>query len=183
MVLINSFSFIVPFLTISSILIDVCFSNLIFIGAIFNQYNYWYLLSYSNQYLLHYSILLYIILVIIPLLIDMFLYYLEILKIDLSITLFSCNFTYFTLHALLSVIYRYLYTTYYFILYSYFYNFTFFIPIFSDSFLIFSIFFFKGFINGIEVIISFNLCYSMWLLNFFSLFFHIQLCVLFYIIY
>ncbi len=49
--------YIVPFLTISSILIDVCFTNVIFIGAIFNSYNYWYLLSYSNQLTLHYSIL------------------------------------------------------------------------------------------------------------------------------
>jgi hypothetical protein len=74
-----------------------------------------------------------------------------------------------------------LYTIYYFILYSYFYNFTFFIPIFLDFFLTFSIFFFKGLINGFEVIISFNLCYSMWVLNFFSLFFYIQLSVLFYL--
>jgi len=153
-------SFIVPFLTISSILIDVCFSNLIFIGAIFNQYNYWYLLSYSNQYLLHYSILF------IPLLIDIILY-LYIIH-HLSIIFKS------------SKIFN---SFYYFILYSYFYNFSFFIPIFSDSFLIFSIFFFKGLINGFEVIISFNLCYSMWLLNFFSLFFHIQLfCILIIII-
>ena len=60
--------YIVPFLTISSILIDVCFTNLIFIGAIFNSYNYWYLLSYSNQFTLHYSILFLIIsIIIIPL--------------------------------------------------------------------------------------------------------------------
>ena len=57
--------YIVPFLTISSILIDVCFSNLIFIGAIFNSYNYWYLLSYSNQFTLHYSILVGIIFILI----------------------------------------------------------------------------------------------------------------------
>ena len=36
----SSMGYIVPFLTISSILIDVCFTNLIFIGAIFNSYNY-----------------------------------------------------------------------------------------------------------------------------------------------
>ncbi len=60
--------YIVPFLTISSILIDVCFTNLIFTGAIFNSYNYWYLLSYSNQFTLHYSILFLIIsIIIIPL--------------------------------------------------------------------------------------------------------------------
>ena len=57
--------YIVPLLTISSIVIDVCFINLIFIGAIFNSYNYWYLLSYSNQFTLHYSILLLIIFILI----------------------------------------------------------------------------------------------------------------------
>ncbi len=56
---------IVPFLTISSILIDIFFTNLIFSGAIFNSYNYWYLLSYSNQLTLHYSILFLIISIII----------------------------------------------------------------------------------------------------------------------
>ena len=62
----NSMGYIVPFLTISSIMIDVCFTNLI--GAIFNSYNYWYLLSYSNQFTLHYSILFLITsIIIIPL--------------------------------------------------------------------------------------------------------------------
>ena len=57
----NHMGYIVPFLTISSILIDICFYRLIFIGAMFNSYNYWYLLSYSNQFTLHYSILFLII--------------------------------------------------------------------------------------------------------------------------
>lgn len=37
---INSMGYIIPFLTISSILIDVCFTNVILIGVIFNSYNY-----------------------------------------------------------------------------------------------------------------------------------------------
>ena len=36
----NHMGYIVPFLTISSILIDICFYRLIFIGAMFNSYNY-----------------------------------------------------------------------------------------------------------------------------------------------
>jgi len=66
------------------------------------------------------------------------------------------------------------YTLLYFILYSYFSNFTFFIPILSDFFLIFPIFFFKGLINGIEVITGFNPCYSILFINFYGLFFQIQ---------
>ena len=76
---INSMGYIVPFLTISSILIDVCINNVIFIGAIFNSYNYWYLLSYSNQFTLHYSILFLIISInIIPLIYCYFRYYFQI---------------------------------------------------------------------------------------------------------
>ena len=76
----NSMGYIVAFLTISSILIDVCFTNLIFIGAIFNSYNYWYLLSYSNQFTLHYSILFLIIsIIIIPLIYCYFSYYIKII--------------------------------------------------------------------------------------------------------
>ena len=146
--------YIVPFLTISSILIDVCFSNLIFIGAIFNSYNYWYLLSYSNQFTLHYSILFLIIsIIIIPLIYCYFSYYIKIIS------------------ALSSLI-----------LSSFFYHFTFFIPIFLDFFLIFSIFFFKGPINSIEVFIGFNPCYSILFINFFSLFFQIQFIILVLII-
>ena len=148
--LFNSMGYIVPFLTISSILIDVCFTNLIFIGAIFNSYNYWYLLSYSNQFTLHYSILFLIIsIIIIPLIYCYFSYYIKIIS------------------ALSSLI-----------LSSFFYHFTFFIPIFLDFFLIFSIFFFKGPINSIEVFIGFNPCYSILFINFFSLFFQIQFIIL-----
>ena len=68
--------YIVPLLTISSILIDVYFTNLIFIGVIFNSYNYWYLLSYSNQFTLHYSILFFLISIILSLLIIGFLTFL-----------------------------------------------------------------------------------------------------------
>ena len=64
------------------------------------------------------------------------------------------------------------------ILSSFFYHFTFFIPIFLDFFLIFSIFFFKGPINSIEVFIGFNPCYSILFINFFSLFFQIQFIIL-----
>ena len=54
--------YIVPFLTISSILIDISFTNLIFIGAMFNSYNSWYLLSLPSSFTLHYSILFLILL-------------------------------------------------------------------------------------------------------------------------
>ena len=61
-----SLGFILPFLTISSILIDLCFTSLIYsFDAIFNSYNHWYLLSYSNQNQLHYSVLVLIILLFI----------------------------------------------------------------------------------------------------------------------
>ena len=63
------------------------------------------------------------------------------------------------------------------ILSSFFYHFTFFIPIFLDFFLIFSIFFFKGPINSIEVFIGFNPCYSILFNHFFSLFFQIQFII------
>jgi len=145
--------YIVPFLTISSILIDVCFTNLIFIGAIFNSYNYWYLLSYSNQFTLHYSILFLIIsIIIIPLNYYYFIYYMSGTDIDIesSSIIFSC----LSIH--LSSL----------ILSSFFSNFTFFIPIFLDFFLIFSIFFFKGPINSIEVFTGFNSCYSILFINF-----------------
>ena len=64
------------------------------------------------------------------------------------------------------------------ILSSFFCNFTFFIPIYIDFFLIFSVFFFKGPINSIEVFIGFNPCYSILFINFFSLFFQIQFIIL-----
>lgn len=155
--------YIVPFLTISSITIDVCFNNLIFIGAIFNSYNYWYLLSYSNQFTLHYSIVFLIISIIIILL---FFYWIQILLINGSdsILLFIYKDPIIIEFNFINII-----------LYSFFSNFTFFIPIYLDFFNIFSIFFFKGPINFIEVFTGFNLCTSMLFINFFSLIFQIQL--------
>ena len=61
-----------------------------------------------------------------------------------------------------------------FILSSSFCNFTFFIPIFLDFFVIFSIFFFKCPINISEIFICFNSCYSILFIHLFSLFFQIQ---------
>jgi len=54
-------------------------------------------------------------------------------------------------------------------------NFTFFIPIFSDYFLIYSLFFFKGAINSSELFISINQCYSILLTQFITMFFSLQL--------
>ena len=95
----NSMGYIVAFLTISSILIDVCFTNLIFIGAIFNSYNYWYLLPYSNQFTLHYSILFLIIsIIIIPLIYCYFIYYMRFLFLNIisiipnQFLMFSCYY-------------------------------------------------------------------------------------------
>ena len=94
----SSMGYIVPFLTISSILIDVCFTNLIFIGAIFNSYNYWYLLSYSNQFTLHYSILFLIIsIIIIPLIYCYFSYYIKIIIYYKAFSLNSILFNYFSI--------------------------------------------------------------------------------------
>ena len=101
--------YIVPFLTISSILIDVCINNVIFIGAIFNSYNYWYLLSYSNQFTLHYSILFLIISInIIPLIYCYFRYYFQI-KFSLEL-LKAIRSSYISL-----LFHHILYSTYYFI--------------------------------------------------------------------
>ena len=152
--------YIVPFLTISSILIDVCFNNVIFIGAIFNSYNYWYLLSYSNQFTLHYSILF---LIISSIIIVFFYYYI------------NC---YNVLFLRINIISRTIGLTFNLISISFFSNFTFFIPLFLDFFLIFSIFFFKYLINSIEVFTGFNPCYSILFINFFSLFFQIQFIIL-----
>ncbi len=166
--------YIVPFLTISSILIDVCFTNLIFIGAIFNSYNYWYLLSYSNQFTLHYSILFLIISIIIIL----FFYYYINFFINSSLiilTYYSLGNSDYLINRFLSFYFIYL------ISYSFFSNFTFFIPIYLDLFIIFTIFFFKGPINSIEVFTGFNLCYSILLFNFFSLFWQIQFIILIFL--
>ncbi len=181
---INSMGYIVPFLTISSILIDVCFTNLI--GAIFNSYNYWYLLSYSNQFTLHYSILFLIISIII---IVFFYYYINCYIKFTSSTMHSINSSYlFNYNNWL--VFIHLFTNLYIIVsiysvirlfnlisYTFFFNFTFFIPIFLDFFLIFSIFFFKGTINCIEVFTGFNPCYSILFYNFFSLFFQFQIII------
>ncbi len=150
--LISNRDYIVPFLTISSILIDIVFTNFIFIGAMFNSYNYWYLLSYSNQLTIHYSILFLIISI-----------FIIILFVTSGSLFYRLSLTIFT----------------YLISYSFFSNFTFFIPIYLDFILIFSIFFFKGPINSIEVFTGFNICYSILFINFFSLFFQIQLIILF----
>ena len=194
--------YIVPFLTISSILIDVCFTNVIFIGTIFNSYNYWYLLSYSNQFTLHYSILF----LIISIIIIVFLYY----YISWTLKAFSevrinkwianerpiinskktglktnNNWNSTFIPALMGLsIFSPLYSLIHLfnlISISFFSNFTFFIPIFLDFFLIFSIFFFKYIINSIEVFTGFNPCISIFFYNFFSLFFYIQFIILFFI--
>ena len=170
----NSMGYIVPFLTISSILIDVCFINLIFIGAIFNSYNYWYLLSYSNQFTLHYSILLLIIFILIILFIHYYFrcYWLTNGNVAVNIILYPLV----NKEELLIIIKGYYLSR--LILSSFFSNFTFFIPIFLDFFLIFSTFFFKGPINSIEVFTGFNPCYSILFINFFSLFLQIQFIIL-----
>ena len=191
------FDYIVPFLTISSILIDICFTNLIFIGAIFNSYNYWYLLSYSNQLTLHYSILFLIISIIIILF---------FFNVSLVFTRSYFNFIlifndlylcYYLESISWTLVFKFIHSlSYYFILvfnninwvlinlisYSFFSNFSFFIPIYLDFILIFSIFFFKGPINSIEVFNGFNLCSSILFINFFSLFFQIQF-IIFYILF
>jgi hypothetical protein len=154
----NSSGYIVPFLTISSILIDVCFSNLIFIGAIFNSYNYWYLLSYSNQFTLHYSILLLLVFILYP------------IAFSLLINNKALSIIYPYISLINSVFYYSLFITYS----SLFTNYTFFIPIFLDFFLIFSTFFFIGPINSIEVFTGFNSSYSILFTNIFSMFFQID---------
>ena len=166
--------YIIPFLTISSILIDVCFTNVILIGVIFNSYNYWYLLSYSNHFTLHYSILFLIISIII---IVFFYYYISYyIKADLYI-----KFTSSTMRSIISYHYSLIHL-FNLIPVGFFSNFTFFIPIFLDFFLIFSIFFFKYIINSIEVFTGFIPCISIFFYNFFSLFFYIQFIIFYTII-
>ena len=158
--------YIVPFLTISSILIDISFTNLIFIGAMFNSYNSWYLLSLPSSFTLHYSILFLIPSFILYSLISC--YFRCYIKFSLYVLILHllCTNVKLTIH--LSLL----------ILSSFFSNSTFFIPIFLDFFIILSIFFFKGPINSIEVFTSFNSCYSILFINFFSLFFQIQFIIL-----
>ena len=158
--------YIVPFLTISSILIDISFTNLIFIGAMFNSYNSWYLLSLPSSFTLHYSILFLIISVILYSLISC--YFRCYIKFSLYVLILYllCTNVKLTIH--LSLL----------ILSSFFSNSTFFIPIFLDFFIIFLIFFFKGPINSIEVFTSFNSCYSILFINFLVLFFQIQFIIL-----
>ena len=64
---------------------------------------------------------------------------------------------------------------------SFFCNFTFFIPIFLELFLIFSTFFFTAPNNSIEVFNGFNPCSAILFSNFFSLFFQIQFIVIFFL--
>ena len=158
--------YIVPLLIVNSILIDIYFSNLIYIGVIFNSYNYWYLLSYSNQFTLHYSIIIY------------YLFFIYI-----SLLVFSCIYLVFVvfIYYYLLVILCYLLIIRSF-LYSFFSNYTFIIPIYIDFFLIFNTFFFKGPINSIEVFIGLNSCYSILYLSFFTLFFQITFIILLIII-
>ncbi len=158
--------YIVPFLTISSILIDISFTNLIFIGAMFNSYNSWYLLSLPSSFTLHYSILFLIISVILYSLISC--YFRCYIKFSLYVLILYLLLMNVKLRIHLSLL----------ILSSFFSNSTFFIPIFLDFFIIFPIFFFKGPINSIEVFNSFNSCYSILFINFFSLFFQIQFIIL-----
>ena len=145
--------FLLPFLTISSILIDLCFNRLIF-DAIFNSYNHWYLLSYSNQNQLHYSVLVLISFLFIIIIV----FILFLIKVPnptvrhdllgaatIGLVILSSSFSYFTL-----------------------------VIIFLDFFVIFSIFFFKGPINSIEVFIAFNLCYPILFINLFTSYFLIQ---------
>ncbi len=188
------FDYIVPSLIISSILIDIFFTNLIFIGAIFNSINYWYLLSYSNQLTLHYSILFLIISIIIIL----FFFKASLSGIInssyLSFSLifddlWTFNYLFYLSSIRSALVFKFIHSlSYYFILvfnninwvlinlisYCFFSNFSFFIPIYLDFIVIFSIFFFKGPINSIEVFNGFNLCSLILFINFFSLFFQIQ---------
>jgi len=66
---------------------------------------------------------------------------------------------------------------------SFFCNFTFFIPIFLELFLIFSTFFFTAPNNSIEVFNGFNPCSAILFSNFFSLFFQIQFIVIFFLLF
>ena len=65
--LLSYYYYLLPFLTISSILIDLCFTSLIYsFDAMFNSYN-WFLTNWnfsSNQNQLHYSVLVLIILLL-----------------------------------------------------------------------------------------------------------------------
>ena len=61
-------------------------------------------------------------------------------------------------------------------------NNAFFIPIFLDYFLIYSVFFFKGPIHSSELLISINQCYSILLKQFITMLFSIQFVLFFLIV-
>ena len=176
--LINSTAHIVPFLTISSILIDVCIINFIFINSIFNSYNYWYLLSYSNYFTLHYSILLLLTFLLINIFVFSYIYslfyFLSWLIDYYFLSTISWLFIIWSRHNIFHALYL-LSTSF---LYGFFCNITFFIPLFIDFFLIFSSFFFKAAINSIEVFTSYNLCYSILFIHFSSILISILFIIL-----
>ena len=82
-----------------------------------------------------------------------------------------------------ALIYNHLLSRYSLLKSSFFCNFTFFIPIFLDFFLIFSTFFFIGPINIIEVFTGINPCYAISFSNFFSLFFQLQFIIIFILLF
>ena len=165
--------YIVPFLTISSIIIDYClyfFTN----SQTFN-YNSIQALS------LHYSLVFWPFLILFAYFIWTFLYH----RIKHNSPFFSLNvkmWGYILMvllvnnlrHNLTMKHKRYWLSIRYFSLFSpLFSNYTFFIPIFNDLFLFFSLYFFKGPINIVECFGSIN--YSAFTL---SLFFQVQFILL-----
>lgn len=169
-------SYIVPFLTINSILIDVSFINVIFYGTIFYSYNSFYLLSNLNYFTVHFSIIILVLFIIIILLTLFTLFYSSLLI--LIITNCYVGLSYFKLCYFL-LYYLFIFS---FILFSFNSNCIFSGPIFVDFFVIFSTFFFKGIVNITELFTGLNLCYGILFNHFLSNFSQIQFIIFFHYI-
>jgi NADH-quinone oxidoreductase subunit L len=148
------YSFLIPFLIISSIFLDILleYSISLNIGTLFYTIDYGTYISYLiiNE---HFTIILILIPIIIIISISKFIY--SILSNRLS-TIFSFN-----------------------IYYSFSSNSTFFIPIYQDLFILMSSYFFKGPINLLEVMSCLNYCYNLYHIHYFNILFLIILLLIF----
>lgn len=148
-----NYNYIVSFLTINSILIDVSF-NMVLINLFYWNIN---LLSNLNYSTLHFSILIWIIF---------------ILGLFFLIYIFIISFVVFGLIDFGSVfiLVIFLVLFYWYFIFSFNSNCTFFISIFMDVLIIYSSFFFINITNSIEVFIGLNLCYSLLISQYISFF-------------
>ena len=151
------YSFLIPFLIISSIFLDILleYSISLNIGSLFYTIDYGTYISYLiiNE---HFTIILILIPIIIIISISKFIY--SILSFSYSISSNSLLISYY---------------------YSFSSNSTFFIPIYQDLFILMSSYFFKGPINLLEVMSCLNYCYNLYHIHYFNILFLIILLLIF----